>query len=231
MNGPTHDEKRRILEEHYLLGKLSGSEIDHLLNYARVETYPAGQEIYAKGSPGQSMFAVLRGSAKMSSVSSEGKEIVLNIIYPGEIFGEIALLDGKERSADAVAMTDCQVLVFHRRDVLPVLERHADICLMLIRILCERLRRTSAQVEDVLFRHLEARIAKALLQLAEHAAGPGGRGTPLDLHLSQRDLGNIVGSTRESVNKQLQIWQRAGLVDVAKGMILIRNAAAIQQLV
>ncbi|MGH7065549.1 MAG: Crp/Fnr family transcriptional regulator [Stellaceae bacterium] len=231
MNGPTQDEKRRILEEHYLLGKLSSSEIDHLLNYARVETYPAGQEIYAKGSPGQSMFAVLRGAAKMSSVSSEGKEIVLNIIYEGDIFGEIALLDGKERSADAVAMIDCQVLVFNRRDVLPVLERHADICLMLIRILCERLRRTSAQVEDVLFRHLEARIAKALLELAQHTSGPGGRGAPLDLHLSQRDLGNLVGSTRESVNKQLQIWQRAGLIDVAKGTIMIRNAAAIQQLV
>ena len=99
MNGPTQDEKRRILEEHYLLGKLSSSEIDHLLNYARVETYPAGQEIYAKGSPGQSMFAVLRGAAKMSSVSSEGKEIVLNIIYEGDIFGEIAVLDGRGRTA------------------------------------------------------------------------------------------------------------------------------------
>ncbi len=231
MNGPTQDEKRRILEEHYLLGKLSSSEIDHLLNYARVETYPAGREIYPKGSPGLSMMAVLRGAAKMCSVSAEGKEIVLNIIYPGEIFGEIALLDGKERSADAVAMTDCQILVFNRRDVLPVLERHADICLMLIRILCERLRRTSAQVEDVLFRHLEARIAKALLQLAEHSDGRPGHGTALDLHLSQRDLGSIVGSSRESVNKQLQMWHRAGLIDVAKGMIMIRNAAAIQQLV
>lgn len=231
MNGPTHDEKRRILEQHYLYGKLSSSEIDHLLNYARVENHPAGREIYAKGSPGQSMMAVLSGAAKMSSVSPEGKEIVLNIIYPGEIFGEIALLDGKERSADAVAMTDCQILVFNRRDVLPVLERHADICLMLIRVLCERLRRTSAQVEDVLFRHLEARIAKALLQLAGHAGGSGGRNAPLDLRLSQRDLGNIVGSSRESVNKQLQIWHRAGLIDLAKGSIVIRDAAAIKQLV
>jgi CRP-like cAMP-binding protein len=227
MDGPTHDEKRRILEQHYLWGKLDSSEIDHLLTYARVENYPAGHEIYPKGSPGSSMMAVVRGEAKMSSVSPDGKEIVLNIIYPGEIFGEMALLDGKERSADAVARTDCQVLVFNRRDVIPVLEKHAEICLMLIRVLCERLRRTSAQVEDVLFRHLESRIAKALLQLAEHAGNGSGGG----LHLSQRDLGTIVGSSRESVNKHLKIMERARLLYIGNQSIEILDAAAIRRLV
>ena len=169
MIGPTHEEKRQIFERHFLLGKLSGDEIDTLLHFARVERYPSGEEIYAKGSPGQSMMAVLRGTAKMTSVSSEGKEIVLNIMHPGEIFGEIALLDGEERSADAVAMTDCEILVIHRRDFMPILEKRADICLILLRILCQRLRQTSEQVEDVLFRHLELRVAKALLHLADSA--------------------------------------------------------------
>ena len=111
MTGPTYEEKRRIFERHFLLGKLSADEIDPLLSYSRVERYPAGEEIYPKGSPGQSMMVVLRGTAKMSSVSPDGKEIVLNIINSGEIFGEIALLDGEERSADAIAMTDCELLV------------------------------------------------------------------------------------------------------------------------
>ncbi len=107
----------------------------------------------------------------MSSVSLDGKEIVLNIMHPGEIFGEIALLDGEERSADAVAMNDCELLVLNRRDFIPILEKRADICMMLIKILCQRLRQTSEQVEDVLFRHLEGRIAKALLQHAERTHG------------------------------------------------------------
>jgi CRP/FNR family transcriptional regulator, cyclic AMP receptor protein len=231
MPSPSHEEKRRILERHFLLGRLSPNEIDALVTYSRVERYPAGCEIYGKGSPGQSMIAVLRGTAKMSSVSPEGKEIVLNIINAGEIFGEIAVLDGGERSADATAMTDCELLVIRRRDLIPFLENHADICLMLIKILCQRLRRTSEQVEDVLFRHLESRIAKALLQLAEHPDRPDLRGRSLDLHLSQRELGNIVGSSRESVNKQLQIWQRDGLIELAKGSIVIHDAAAIEQLV
>ena len=132
MTGPTHEEKRQIFER-FLPGKLSHNEIDSRLHFARVESYPAGKEIYAKGSLGRSMMAVLRGRAKMTSVSRDGKEIVFNIMYPGEIFGEIALLDGGQRSADAIAMTDCEILVIHRRDFMPILEKRADICLVLLK--------------------------------------------------------------------------------------------------
>src|SRR5262249_59439423 len=109
------------------------------------------------------------------------------------IFGEIAMLDGGERSADAVAMTDCEILVVHRRDFMPILEKRADICLILLRILCQRLRQTSEQVEDVLFRHLESRVAKALLHLAEGATSHAAPGSSIELHVSQRELGNIAG--------------------------------------
>jgi len=231
MADPTHEEKRRIFEGHFLFGKLTPDEIDTLLHYARVERYPAGEEIYAKGSPGQSMMAVLRGTAKMTSVSRDGKEIVLNIMHPGEIFGEIALLDGEERSADAVAMTDCEILVLHRRDFMPLLEKRADICLILLRILCQRLRQTSEQVEDVLFRHLESRVAKALLHLAEGATLPAVPGSPIGLHVSQRELGNMAGGSRESVNKILQSWHKAGWIELGKGTIVIRDLAAIERLV
>jgi CRP-like cAMP-binding protein len=229
--GPTYEEKRQIFQGHFLLGKLSASEIDDLLAYSRVERYPAGTEIYAKGSPGQSMFAVLRGTIKMSSVSPEGKEIVFNIVNPGDVFGEISLLDGAERSSDAVAMTDCQLLVLNRRDFMPILEQRADVLMILTRILCQRLRQTSEQVEDVLFRHLESRIAKALLHLAEATGLHGREGSPVDLQISQRELSNIALGSRESVNKVLQSWHRAGLITLGKGTIVIRDIAAIERLV
>jgi CRP-like cAMP-binding protein len=230
MDGPTHEEKRQIFERHSLLGKLSRDEIETLLHYARVERYPAGYEVFAKGAPGQSMMAVLRGTVKMSSVSPEGKEIVFNIMNPGDCFGEIALLDGDERSADAVAMTDCELLVLNRRDFIPILEHRADICMILLRILCQRLRQTSEQVEDVLFRHLESRIAKALLHLAESAGLHGIPGSPVELRVPQRELGNMAGGSRESVNKHLQMWHRAGWIDLGKGSIVIRELAAIERL-
>jgi CRP/FNR family transcriptional regulator, cyclic AMP receptor protein len=230
MTSPTYEEKRQLFKHHFLLEKLRDPEIDTLLAFSRVEKYPAGREIYAKGSLGDSMMAVLRGRVKMSSISIEGKEIVFNTMDAGEIFGEIALLDGEERSADAVAMTDCELLVLHRRDFMPILEKHADICLILLKILCKRLRQTSEQVEDVLFRHLESRLAKAVLHLAESAGMHSVNGSPTDLHLSQRELGAHAGGSRESVNKHLQSWHRAGLIRLGKNSIVIRDLAAIERL-
>jgi CRP-like cAMP-binding protein len=230
MTGPTYEEKRQIFERHFLLGKLSGDEIDTLLHFALVERYRAGEEVFSKGSPGQSMMAVLRGTLKMSSVSSEGKEVVFNLMYPGDCFGEVALIDGAERSADAVAMSDCELLVLQRRDFMPILKKRADICLILLEMVCQRLRQTTEQVEDVLFRHLESRIAKALLHLAASASPHSVQGLTLDLHLSQRELGYIAGGSRESVNKHLQTMHRAGLITLSKGSIVIRDLAEIRRL-
>jgi CRP/FNR family transcriptional regulator, cyclic AMP receptor protein len=231
MNSPTHQEKREIFERHPLFGKLSASEIDSLISYSRIERYPAGREIFAKGSPGPSLMAVLRGSIKISSLSNEGKEILFNIINAGEIFGEIAVLDGDERSADATAMTDCEVMILNRRDFLHLLESRADLCMILLRILCQRLRQTSEQVEDVMFRHLESRVAKALLQLAESVGLHGLQSTSVELHVSQRELGGMAGGSRESVNKILQNLHRRGLIDLGKASILIHDVEALRRLI
>lgn len=226
----SHDEKWKIFERHFLFRKLSANEIDALIRYARVERYRAGREIFAKGSPGQSLMGVLRGSGKISSLSDSGKEIVFTIFNAGEIFGEIAVLDGDERSADATAMTDCELLVVNRRDLLPVLGNRADLCMILLKILCRRLRLTTQQVEDVMFRHLESRVAKALVHLAETVGLHGVRGPSVEIHVCQRELGNMAGGSRESVNKHLQIWHRQGLIDLSKGSIMIRDVEAIKRL-
>jgi|SRR5215469_7903140 len=231
MNPPTQQEKRQIFERDPLFGKLSPAEIDALISYARIERYPAGREIFAKGSPGQSLMAVLRGSIKISSPSDEGKEILFNIINAGEVFGEIAVLDGEERSADATAMTDCELMVLNRRDFLHLLENRADLCMILLRILCHRLRQTSEQVEDVLFRHLESRVAKALLNFAERVGPHGLRSPSVELHVSQRELGGMAGGSRESVNKILQNWHRQGLIDLGKASILIHDIEVLKRLI
>jgi CRP/FNR family cyclic AMP-dependent transcriptional regulator len=231
MSGSTYHERRQILERHAVLGKLSPGEIDTLLRYSRVERYPEHEEIFAKGSPGTSMMLVLAGSVRISSISFSGKEIVFNIINAGELVGEVAVFDGGPRSGDAVAMTDCELLVLNRRDLMPCLERHADICLELIKILCERLRRTSEQVEDLVFRHVESRIAKALLQLSVRFGGQQIDGKMLELHLSQTELSTIVGSTRESVNKQLSEWEKKGIVARRKELVIVRDATALERLI
>lgn len=231
MIGPTHAQKRDLFQRDYLLGRLDPDEIDSLARRARVEHYPPGREIFAKGSPGRSMIAVSRGSVKITSLSPGGREIILNVIYAGEIFGEIAVIDGAERTASAVAMTECELLVLDRRDVIPLFERHPEICMILMRILCRRLRQTSEQVEDMLFRSLEARLAKALLQIAESAGRLEPRTPPVCFRLSQRELATMAGGSRESVNKQLQVWQKAGLIALGRGSIAIRDTTALARMV
>jgi CRP/FNR family transcriptional regulator, cyclic AMP receptor protein len=231
MAASMHEQKRDLFQRHFLLGKLELGEIDTLVTRARVASYRAGQEVFAKGSPGRTMIAVLQGDIKIVSLSPTGKEIVLNVIHAGEVFGEIAVIDGEGRSAGAAAMTDCELLIIDRRDVLPMFERHPEICMMLMQILCRRLRRTSEQVEDVLFRSLEARVAKALLQLMEDAKHAEPRDLEVVLHLSQNDLAMIAGCRRESVNKLLQAWQREGWIALGRGSIVIRDAAALERLV
>jgi CRP/FNR family transcriptional regulator, cyclic AMP receptor protein len=231
MHSPTHEEKRQIFQRHFLFSKLSASEIDSLISYARIERYPAGREIFAKGSPGQSLMAVLRGRVKISAPSDDGKEVVFTIYSAGEIFGEMSVLDGEERSADATAMDDCELLVLSRRDFLPILENRADLCMVLLKILCRRLRQTSEQVEDVMFRHLESRVAKKLLQLVESVGLRALHSPSVELHVSQRELGSMAGGSRESVNKILQNWHRRGLIDLSKGSIIIRDVGAIERLI
>jgi CRP/FNR family transcriptional regulator, cyclic AMP receptor protein len=167
---------------------------------------------------------------RISSPSESGREITLNLIHPGEIFGEIALLDGRARTTDAIAMTDCELLVLNRRDFMPFLTRRPEVCIKVIELLCHRLRQTSEQVEELSFWLLEGRLAKALLRLVQerHTSAPVGR--PINLRITQRELGSMVGSSREHVNKQLKTWQRAGLVEIGKGEIAVKDTAALAEL-
>jgi CRP/FNR family transcriptional regulator, cyclic AMP receptor protein len=114
-------DRRAILRNHALFAQLTSGEIDQLLAHAHVAHYRHGDVIFHKASPGTGMMAVLAGQVRISAPSPDGREIVLNMINPGEIFGEIALLDGKDRTADAAAQTDCELLIIERRSFIPFL--------------------------------------------------------------------------------------------------------------
>ena len=219
--------QRQVLRRSPLFARLTDSEIDAILAHARAARYAEGDRIFAKGDPGNSMMAVLKGRVMISSPSLDGRQMVLSVMRDGEVFGEIALLDGKERTADVSAMSDCELLVVPRRSVLALLEQRPDLCLRLLVVLCERLRRTNEQVEDLAFLDLEARIAKVLIRLAEEDGADRPRTGPAAVKISQRALGELVGGSRESVNKHLQDWKRSGIIAIEKGAIVICDAEAL----
>ena len=203
-----------LLRSHPLFRDLPQAVIEHLGSYMKTRRVARGTTMFAKGDPGSGLMGVLAGAVKVSVASADGKDIVLNVFREGDIFGEIALLDGRPRTADATAMSDCELIVIERRDFVPFLSSQPDVMLKFIEILCSRLRRTSEQVQDITFLNLPTRLAKTLLQLT---GGVQGSATPSKATITQREISQMIGMSRESTNKQLRAWAKRGWIRLERG--------------
>ena len=207
-------DKLSLLRSHPLFRDLPPGVIEHLGSYMKTRRAARGTSIFAKGDPGTGLMGVLAGAVKVSVASADGKDIVLNVFREGDIFGEIALLDGRPRTADATAMSDTELIVIERRDFVPFLSSQPDVMLKFIEILCSRLRRTSEQVQDITFLNLPTRLAKTLLQLT---GGVQGSAAPSKATITQREISQMIGMSRESTNKQLRAWAKRGWIRLERG--------------
>jgi CRP/FNR family cyclic AMP-dependent transcriptional regulator len=226
-------EKDPLKEARWLLGNcvlfagLSREERAAIAAHARIRTLEAGETVFSIGSPGDQMMAVLSGAIRISVPSSQGKELVLAIIQSGDVFGELSVLDGKERSADAVAESASALAILDRRDILTFFERNPSALLKLVEVLCERLRRTDQILADVALLQLPARLARAVLRTTRpDAAHPRTE----KIKFSQQQLANMVGGTRERVNKLLRQWHSKGIVDVSQGSISVLDRSALESI-
>ena len=183
--------------------------------------------MFAKGDAGTQLIAVLSGRVKIVVSSPDGREAVLNVVHEGEIFGEIALFDGCPRTAGAIAISDCELLSIDRRQFLPLVRAEPDVAIRLIETLCARLRRSSEQYEDVMFLNLRARVAKLLLRLADEVEGP----LPRKVVVTQQEMSQMAGLSRESINKQLRAWAQARWVRLQRGGVLVLRPEALANIV
>ena len=185
-------------------------------------TVPKHTLLFAKGDPADALIGIVEGSVKISVAGADGREIMFNIMNAGEMFGEIAVLDRGPRSADATTMTQCELFFVDRRDLLAMLREAPDLSLRIIELLCERTRRVSEQVEDVVFLAGGARLAKALLRLRDSAAA-----SQSGAAITQQELSQLVGLSREIVNRQLRDWERAGCLRLDRNLVCVLDAAAL----
>ncbi len=226
--------KRTALARHFLFSQLPPEGLERLLALAVERRFSDGQIIFQKGEPGSSMMLVLEGQVRITTCTPDGREIIFNMIGPGDIFGEIALIDGKERSANATADGECVLLTIRRRDFIPllkqVIERHPDVAIQLLDVLCRKLRDTSEIVEAVGLLSIPVRLARVVIKMAESIGVKAPEGWRIDLKLSQRELGNLIGATRESVNKQLRAWEVDGLVALGQKRIVILQEKALKKI-
>lgn len=219
-----------VLASSEIFSELDAEVLCQLEQLGRRRSYRARETLFQKGDASDFLVAILSGCVRVCVYSVEGREIVLNIIEPGQVVGEIGMLDNKGRTADAVAIDAVEALVIDRGAVKRVLAENPEATFKLIETLCTRLRRTSNQVEIIGYRDLPARMAALLLELKADFGRETGSGILIDRKLSQRDMARMIASTRESVNRQLRTWTADGVISIEDGLIEIRDLDLLEEM-
>ena len=217
---------KMALQRSPLFRGLAPAALERVAALATQRNYGLGEIVCSQGDPGDALYAVVTGRIRISSGAADGREIFLNIMEPGDSFGEIALLDGGTRTATAVAMVASELVSLRRDHLFALLEREPQVALDLLRQCGERLRWTSGLLEDAALLDAPARLAKRLFSL-DHLHGER-TCSSYTLRISQEDLASFLGVSRQAVNQQLQAWKARGWVDVGRGVVTVLNEDAIR---
>jgi CRP-like cAMP-binding protein len=218
-----------IIERNSLFRGLSAATIARVAALATRRTYDEGAVIFMRGDPGDSLCGVATGRVRISTTGPRGKEVFLNIMEPGDAFGEIALLDGSPRTATATAMSRTELFIVARDAFTTLLESQPQLATHLIQLLCKRVRWTSEQMEDSALLSVPARLAKRLLSLASAFGREATTGTRITL--SQEELAQFLGLSRQIVNQHLQTWRGSGWITLGRGSITLDNPRALQKVI
>lgn len=217
----------KLRQRSVLFSVLNDDDANAIINLGRIVQHPAKHIVFQVGEVGDHLFILLDGRVKVSLTSADGREAILSILEPGDVMGEMALLDGDVRSATVTTMDACSFLVLWRRDFLPFLEKNPDVALKLLSGLSKRLRATNDMVGNLSFLNLPARLARILINLGQQYGKVTDNGIAIGLKLSQEELGNLVGVSRESVNRQIRLWVEASVLDYTHGTIILKNSDAL----
>jgi CRP-like cAMP-binding protein len=223
-------DKAELLGRHFLFRGLEAGLIARLVELSRTRHLARDEVVFRKGDEGGTLYGVLEGAVRIAVGDVDGKEIVLNVMEPGDVFGEIALLDGLPRTADASAVVPSEVVEIHRPDFMLLMKREPKLSAHIIELLCERLRWVSELVEDAAFLPLSARLAKRVLALAVAYGKEGPEGMAIELALSQEELARMAGGSRERVSKLLAEWSRSGFLRLTRSHVIVRKRAALEQI-
>jgi CRP/FNR family transcriptional regulator, cyclic AMP receptor protein len=210
-----------VLRQVPLFADLSPQELGGLAAALRRRRYPRGAVIFLAGDPNAQLYLIEAGRVRIGLTSPEGKEVVLMVLGPGDFFGDLSLLDGEPTSADAVAQEDCRLLLLPRAAFLGFVEGQPRAATALLAVLSRRLRRNARLIQDAAFLDVPARLASALLQLAQAQGERPGADGPPTAQVTQTELAGMIGATRESVNKWLGAYERQGFIRRQRGAITV----------
>src|SRR3954451_19345559 len=204
-----------ILKMNAMFADLGADELQRLANLCHTQHLGNGEVLFQKGDPGDALFGVRRGQVRIETGASDGSRLTLNFLGPGDLFGEVAVLDGQSRTADATAGEATELFVLRREDFLAHPETGPRAAVKRIQLLSQRIRWMSERMEESVLQPLPVRLARRLCALASDFGS--------EVHISQEQLGVFVGAARESVNRQLQLWRKDGILDLQRGRIVLHN--------
>jgi CRP/FNR family cyclic AMP-dependent transcriptional regulator len=220
-------EREDLFRDVPLLARLPEEDLRALASQGRLRSHPAGRALFNEGDPGDALHVIVEGGVRVAVLSPAGEEATVALLGPGEFVGDLALLDGRPRSATAIATGPTKTLVVTRDDFRRWLAERPRAALALLEALSLRLRRTDEDLADLAFLDLPQRLAKRLLDLAA-AQADGGALDGVRLRITQSELGSMLGVSRESINKQLNVFARDGWIVLGRGSVMLRDAEALR---
>jgi CRP/FNR family cyclic AMP-dependent transcriptional regulator len=216
-----------LLRLHPFFSALSARDALELSKRTHSRYVPPGQVLFQQGDAGDGLYGILTGRVAFTVDSVNGKGLILNVLGPGEFFGEIALLDGKGRTATAVARDACHLLFIARQEFMAFFGDRPEAMSRIIELLCARLRRSTEYIADTAFLDLSTRLAKQLVTLADD----DGSSREAALRISHAELAAMLGVSRERVSMQLAAWSDRGILDQGRGQLVVRDRQALQHVI
>jgi CRP/FNR family transcriptional regulator len=215
------DDDARTLMRSSLLRELDGPDSAVFRPYAHVVLLPRGETLFSSGDLGDSVYLVITGKVKLIRTASDGRESLVSVHGPGDMFGELAMFDPTYRTSSAVAITDVRLAEIAHSDLRAVLSTRPPVALLLLKVLAQRLRRITEANTNLIFTDVPGRVAKALLELADKFGTPTDEGIQVNHDLTQEELAQLVGASRETVNKALADFATRGWIQLAAKSVLL----------
>src|SRR5579863_6790783 len=224
-----NENETTYLKQVPLFTGLAEDEIQELMALAKRRTFRSGEVIFHRDDPGQVLYVIKEGKVKICLISPDGQEISLAVLGKGDCFGELALLDGLPRSADAIALEKVECYTLQRSDFHNAIMKNPKIAIQVLEALTKRLRNTDNMVEDLIFLDVYGRVAKKLLELADAHGIKSEDGVRIDVRLTQQELASMVGASRESVNKVMGYFTEKDFISTDKHRITLHRIADLKR--
>lgn len=221
-----------FLKQTSLFGDLDAQELEAIAAICRKRVVPKGSIIFYADDPGNACYIVVEGKVKIVINSGDGREHILGILNPLDLFGEMSLLDGHDRSATAIAVEESNVLTLQREEFLKLLREYPGIPMKLLAVLSRRLRSTDAHVESLAFLSAPGRVARLLIGLAQESGTKSPEGKPLfTSRMTRQEMANLTGTSRETFTRVLMDYQERGLVEIDRNSFILHDEKKLKELI